>query len=344
MKIIIGFISYNQNSLKYLPFFLPSLKIATDQLESFDFEIIALDNSINFSENRDYISDFFQKNNLQSKSSLISLNSNLGFAKGFNLIINKALSKGADFFMAINPDVILEKDSILNLLRYFIEKDKFLNKISSLSPKLLRWDFENKEKTRYIDSLGIGMSKNHHFFDINQGKIDKNDISELEIFGVSGAAAIYNLKALKEVAFDNGKYLEFFDELMFMYKEDVDLSYRLRLSGWESFLVPKAIIYHDRSLSSDSFSFLKLFFDKNNNCRSWSYLNQMIILFKFKKVKFSFSVRFFRFFRLIFLLIYGLIFQNKQIKRLISLKSEIVKRRNGLKIIKNSVIKVESLL
>lgn len=39
---------------------------------------------------------------------------------------------------------------------------------------------------------------------------------------------------------------EYLDEDFFMYKEDVDLAWRLRLRGWQSVYVPKAVGYHGR--------------------------------------------------------------------------------------------------
>lgn len=338
MKIIVGFITYNQNSFKYLPFFLPSLKSSLMVLKD-DYEIFVLDNSVNFGGNQEYISKFAKENNLDDKISFFSLGFNSGFAKGFNFLINKSIAIKADLFMAINPDTILEESSISKLIKKFNNDDK----ISSLTPKILNWDFVNNKKTNIIDSLGIGIDKFHHFFDIGQGKIDNNNQS-IEVFGASGAAVVYNIKALQDVAFDNGKSLEFFDELMFMYKEDVDLSYRLRLAGWKSFIVSESIIYHDRSLSSLSYNVFSLIFKKKDSFRSLSYLNQLIVLLKFRKLNFSFKIRFFSFLRFFLLVFYGLFFNFVQIKQIIKLMPEIEKRRKHLKIIEYCVQDIERLI
>jgi len=342
MKIVIAFISYNQSSFKYLPFFLPSLKEALDNL-NFDYHLLVLDNSDSFEGNKSYIKDFFEKNNLLEKSDILSLGFNSGFAKGFNFLIKKALDLNSDLFMAINPDVILEKDSISKLVEKFQLKSRE-ERISSVGPKILNWDFVNNRKTETIDSLGIGMSSGHHFFDIKQGSEDNTNFYTEHVFGISGAAVVYNLEALRDVAFDNGDSLEFFDELMFMYKEDIDLAYRLNLANWKSLLVSDSIIYHDRSLSTQSYNFLSLIFGKKTSFRSWSYLNQMIIFLKFRKIKFSFKIKFFSFLRFFFLFFYGLFFNFSQIKRLVCLFSDIEKRRKNLKIKGNCVDKIESLV
>ena len=44
---------------------------------------------------------------------------------------------------------------------------------------------------------------------------------------------------------------EYFDENFFMYKEDVDLAWRLRLYGWKTIYTPRAVAYHGRG-SGDS--------------------------------------------------------------------------------------------
>ena len=60
--------------------------------------------------------------------------------------------------------------------------------------------------------------------------------AEEQVFGVSGAALVARREALESVKV-GGEYL---DESFFMYKEDVDLSWRLRLAGWECWYVPRA--------------------------------------------------------------------------------------------------------
>ena len=42
---------------------------------------------------------------------------------------------------------------------------------------------------------------------------------------------------------------QLFDPSYFMYKEDVDLAYRLAKTGWASIIVPSAVAYHRRTFS-----------------------------------------------------------------------------------------------
>lgn len=315
--------------------------MALDELGD-DYQLLILDNSVDFSGNEERVVDFVDKNFLKDRSTFFSFRKNLGFAKGFNFLINQAISIDADLFVAINPDTILNKKSIFNLVEGLKGTDEG-QKIASLSPKILHWDFLNNKKTEIIDSLGIGISKYHRFFDIEQGNVDCQRAGG-EIFGSSGAAVIYSLKALKDVAFDNGQGLEFFDELMFMYKEDVDLSYRLRLAGYKSFLEPRAVIYHDRALSSSSFSLWSLIFGKKQHFRSVSFLNQLIILLKFKKIKFSPKIRFGYYIRFCFLIVYGLLFEFKQIKTVTKIAPKVREKREALKIGSCGVQGIEKMI
>ena len=68
-----------------------------------------------------------------------------------------------------------------------------------------------------------------------------------EIFGPSGAAAMYRRNALDDVAL-NGQY---FDEDFFAYREDADLAWRCRLFGWTSIYVPTAVAHHRRRVTPE---------------------------------------------------------------------------------------------
>jgi GT2 family glycosyltransferase len=67
------------------------------------------------------------------------------------------------------------------------------------------------------------------------------------VFGPSGAAALYRVTALEDVAV-NGQY---FDEDFFAYREDADLAWRCRLMGWTSIYVPSAVALHRRRVTPE---------------------------------------------------------------------------------------------
>ncbi len=69
---------------------------------------------------------------------------------------------------------------------------------------------------------------------------------EEEVFAFCGAGVLLRTAALKEVGY--------FDDRFFMYYEDTDLSWRLRLAGWQVWYVPKAVVRHIHAGSSKEWS------------------------------------------------------------------------------------------
>jgi N-acetylglucosaminyl-diphospho-decaprenol L-rhamnosyltransferase len=275
MKLAIGFITYNSDTAKYLPYFLDSLFKSLEFLKKDDFLVLARDNSDDPDNyNREYIEDIFNKT-----EKLIDFKwsgENAGFAKSYNKMIDEAIIWGADFFLVINPDTIVSPEAIFKLT-LSLKSD---NSLASVSPKILRWDFENLKLTDVIDTCGIALGSGLSFFDIAQGEIDNSSFYDSDILGPSGAAGLYRISSLVKIKDENG----YFDNRMFMYKEDCDLAYRLYLSNFKSKLIPEAIVYHDRTVSKSGkgiFSALNSRLNKSKNVRSWSFLNQHLIFAKF---------------------------------------------------------------
>ncbi|MFA6170865.1 MAG: glycosyltransferase family 2 protein [Patescibacteria group bacterium] len=326
-KIVLGFIAYGQATAKYLPYFLPSLKAQTA-----DVQLVCADNSLaGENENEKYIRENFPE------IKFIQSGKNLGFAKAYNLMINGAIEEGADYFIAVNPDMIFEADFIEKIVMA-IETDK---EIGAVAPKILKWDFKNNIKTSLIDSCGLYITKEHRFSDLRQGEDGEPQTPRqayVPVFGFTGAAVIFNLAALLDAAFFNGRYNEYFDELMFMYKEDCDLSYRLRLAGWKIIFAPDAVAYHDRTASPKGESNLAITLNRKNKSRQikeWSFLNQWILLIKYSRLPFSRRVRFrtgwYQFKSLAFALFFEP-YLLRQIASLWKIRYKIFKRRGQLKI------------
>ncbi len=325
-KLCLGFITYENLTAKYLPYFLASLKA---QSCFSDIEILAVDNSAaRKNGNSEYIKENFPEIKFEWAGE------NLGFAKAYNRMINKAAEAGAEYFSAVNPDMIFKPDMISELFKA-IEKDP---SVGAVQPKILKWDFENNKKTDLVDSWGMFITREHRFSDLRQGEKDDPSVKAAsEVFGFTGAAVIFRMDALKDAAFFNGRHNEYFDELMFMYKEDCDLSYRLRLAGWKIFFEPKAVAFHDRSVSPVGESAIKIALNRKNKSqqvKKWSFLNQWILLLKIKDLPFSFRVRLATAWYQFKSLIYAIIFEPfllPEFLRLIKIRKETSRRRLALK-------------
>lgn len=256
--VTIGLLTYN--SEKYLPFVLPTIK----EQDYENVEVVILDNN-STDDSVKYIKKHFPE------FRIIESKKNTGFGKGHNAIIRQSEAK---YYLCTNVDMMLEPDFVSKI----VECAEKHPKCGSVTGKLRKWDFEKQKKTSIIDSVGLTAQKNFAFHDMGEGVEDTGQFDEeAEIFGCSGACALFRISALSEVAWHNKttSKREYYDELMFMYKEDIDLAIRLRLGGFQSFYTPKAVAYHDRTGKKENIWKRKQ--EKAPYVRKYSYLHQRIL-------------------------------------------------------------------
>lgn len=156
---------------------------------------------------------------------------NLGFGGSHNE--GMRLARG-EFILCLNADCELDKDYV----KYAVEVFRKNPDIGGIQGKL------QNPRTKKIDTAGLLMFKNRRVINRGQGEEDIGQYNKAEeIWGVDGAAPVYRRAALEDVKIWN----EYFDEDFFAYKEDIDLSWRIRLAGWKMFYEPRALAWHDRS-------------------------------------------------------------------------------------------------
>lgn len=217
-------------------------------------EIIVVDNC-----SRDQTRTILSK--YQSRVRVILNEKNTGFAGAHNQAMRLTIS---DYCLVLNPDVVLHPDYVYLLMDFAAKRDGDFP-LGSLTGKLLR-----ASDPRIADSCGITINRARRAFDIGSGRLS-NDWSEVkEVFGVSGAAALYNMEMVKDMTYKD----EFFDEDFFAYKEDVDVSWRAQLLGWKSFFVPEAVAFHERGWKEGGRKSQSLF------VRRLSYINRYKMIVK----------------------------------------------------------------
>lgn len=169
------------------------------------------------------------------EADIIRSPTNTGFAAAHNRLVR---TYPAPYVLFLNPDTILEPTFIEELVAA-LDADA---KAGSAAGKLLRMDGKT------IDSAGIVMARNQRHLDRGAGEPDRGqyDAPE-EIFGPSGAAALYRGLCLEDVRLD----AMVFDEDFFAYREDADLAWRCRLMGWKSLYVPAAVVRHRRRVTPE---------------------------------------------------------------------------------------------
>ena len=163
---------------------------------------------------------------------IIKNEKNYGFAEGNNIGMKYALKAlNPDYVLVLNNDTVVDEEFLGEVVKV-AESDE---KIGSVQSLLLRPGGE------VIDSLGQELLRwGARDKEINS-KAKTYNFKNLEIFGACAAAALYRCKLLKEIGF--------FDKDFFVIYEDVDLSWRIRLSGFISILASKSVVYHKRGIS-----------------------------------------------------------------------------------------------
>jgi GT2 family glycosyltransferase len=174
---------------------------------------------------------------------LIRNERNVGFSAAMNQII--AVAQG-EFVQLVNPDAFLKADYIERLVAAF---DAAAPEFAMATGKLLREDGS-------IDSMGIRMTRSGRHLDIvseqssvlgPRSSVVTASASVAEVFGVSGAAAMYRTAFLRDVAIDG----EAFDSDFFAYREDADIAWRGRLFGYRAMYVADAVATHVRRVTPE---------------------------------------------------------------------------------------------
>lgn len=300
------------NGAHYLPWLLKSL---TQQTFT-DWELLVLDNS-SVDNSPSVVREYYPP------AKVIEQKHNLGFAKGHNLLINWSKS---DYVLFLNQDIMLDPDYLEKTVA-FMETNPMA---ASVSGKLMYWDFHGNVTTKIIDSLGIKLDRKRQAMDIDQGKQDYTVVNH-EVFGLSASAMLVRRQCLEKIKYDKGNgNFEYFDEDFFSYKEDIDLAWRLRINGWENWLLADTKAYHHRTVSNQGLKQRK----ERGFANKMSYRNHFCLLYKN-----SFAKNFFKdFFQITWYelkkFIYLLILERKTIKGLwefLGLRSKLKDKRRQIK-------------
>jgi len=158
---------------------------------------------------------------------------NIGYAAALNMGVHYS---SGDFVLVMNPDVILEK----NYLENAIKKMKQDDNIAAVSGEIYQYDFNKSEKTSIFDSVGIQIMADREMMSARGANDFGQFENSLEIFSVRDICAFYRKTALDDVKV----FGEFFDESFFLYWEDIDICWRMRLFGWHIWYFSGLACYH----------------------------------------------------------------------------------------------------
>lgn len=172
---------------------------------------------------------------------------NVGVCVGNN--IGWSLSQDYNYILYLNPDAFLAANFLELAVRYM--DDPANNGVGIVGGTLLGYDIQNDKPTGLIDSTGVNQLWYGRIADRDQ--LLPNSVLEKyrapnPIPSVCSAVALSRKEAIRSIA-PTG---EVFDPRYFMYKDDIDFSWRVRRAGWTLMHHPELIAYHCRGWKSRS--------------------------------------------------------------------------------------------
>ncbi len=164
---------------------------------------------------------------------------NRGFAGGAN---DGIAATETEFVLVSNFDVRPEPDFVARALAAFDDP-----RVGAVQGKLLRFA-PAPAGGDVIDTTGHVAFTTRLFRNRGEGEIDRGQWDQPgEVFGVSGALALYRREMLGDVALVGASGEPWpFDEGLFAFFEDVDLDWRCQRRGWKAWYEPTAVARHER--------------------------------------------------------------------------------------------------
>ncbi len=187
-------------------------------------------------------------------STVIASPVNLGFAAANNAGIRRATG---DYIFTLNNDADVAPDALDALVRTLEGASK--HTAAAMSTMVFAHHPE------IIACAGLIVSQDGVVRDMQVGERHTPAMPPYPVFGASAGAALYRRTALNDVGL--------FDPAYFMYLEDADLAWRLRLRGWETLTVPAATVSHIYSATAGYGSPRKSYYLARN--RWWCLLKNM---------------------------------------------------------------------
>lgn len=175
---------------------------------------------------------------------LIANKENFGFARANNQALK--LTQGR-YILVVNPDTLVGEETLNMLLEHMDSHPD----IGAIGPKMVDREgrFELGCRRGFptpfaafskITGLAALLPRSKLFAKYNLTYLDID--TPCEVDALSGAFMLVRRQAYKEVGG--------FDEQFFMYGEDLDWCYRIKLAGWKIFYLPAAEVIHYKGEST----------------------------------------------------------------------------------------------
>ncbi len=182
---------------------------------------------------------------------------NLGFAKGCNIGLKQSTGK---YILFLNPDTLVPEDCFLKCIS-FLESHA---DAGALGIKMLdgKGKFLKESKRSFPSPMTslyklFGLSKVFPrakiFSKYHLGHLNENENHEVDV--LAGAFMMIKKEALEKTGS--------FDEIFFMYGEDVDLSYRIQKASYKNYYFAESSIIHFKGESTrkGSMNYVRMFYN-----------------------------------------------------------------------------------
>jgi O-antigen biosynthesis protein len=217
---------------------------------------------------------------------LIANNDNRGFSKANNQAIKKSTG---EYVLLLNPDTIVEDDTFEKVVNFMDShpdagglgvkmvdgKGKFLPESKRGLPK---------PSVAFYKIFGLSrlFPKSKVFGKYHLTYLDMDEIHKVDV--LSGAFMLIRKTLLNKIGG--------LDEAYFMYGEDIDLSYRITLEGYNNYYFPETRIIHYKgeSTKKSSINYVLVFYQamiifagkhfSQKNARLFSLLINMAVYFR----------------------------------------------------------------
>lgn len=224
----------NWNGKHFLDACLSALRAQTCQ----DFETILVDNG-----SEDGSVDFVRER--FPEVFVLTLNQNRGFSAANNA--GYEIARG-DLIFLLNNDTEAHPNWLEEMQKAFREYPE----AGSFASKMLVFD-----DRKCIDVCGFAITNAGTTIDLGRDEQDGIAWSEpRKVFGACAGAAGYRRTMLEDIGF--------LDEDFFMTYEDLDLSFRAQLRGYECVFVPGAIVYHHYRATMKKHPSRQVFYSQRN--------------------------------------------------------------------------------
>lgn len=175
---------------------------------------------------------------------LIANAGNVGFSRANNQAIRVA---NGEYVLLLNPDTVVGEDVFAKAVAFMDARPK----VGGLGVRMIdgtgRFLPESKRglptpAVAFFKIIGLAwlFPRSRVFGRYHLGHLPEHETAQIEI--LSGACMFLRKKTLDEVGL--------LDEHFFMYGEDIDLSYRITLGGYENWYLPEARIIHYKGEST----------------------------------------------------------------------------------------------